>query len=274
MENWYIAIYVCVHLQYLWECFQHPFVVCFLFLLARSCIANHKYPVSLDPSSHVCEGYGLETMYPGFSVTSCNSAWLWANTYLSISKGGGGVLVEWESPVPSSGSVRNLPFALPEEQIWAMPFMVTQASWPRTCMKTSYVLEMQHFLGYQIKMNWTELKPWGGYVCAISLARSALSSVRKLMQNAWTSMSSIQSVPTASAGSSRSISVSSMPWSWGGAWLSSSQCFASSSGHEDMKWVASSSWAQQSLQDESPRVRPLLRELNLGSIRLQTVAAE
>jgi len=25
---------------------------------------------------------------------------------------------------------------------------------PRTCMKTSYVLEMQHFLGYQIK--WTE----------------------------------------------------------------------------------------------------------------------
>jgi len=28
---------------------------------------------------------------------------------------------------------------------------------PRTCMKTSYVLEMQHFLGYQIKTNWTEL---------------------------------------------------------------------------------------------------------------------
>jgi len=26
---------------------------------------------------------------------------------------------------------------------------------PRTCMKTSYQLEMQHFLGYQIKMNWT-----------------------------------------------------------------------------------------------------------------------
>jgi len=24
-------------------------------------------------------------------------------------------------------------------------------------MKTSYVVEMQHFLGYQIKMNWTEL---------------------------------------------------------------------------------------------------------------------
>jgi len=31
---------------------------------------------------------------------------------------------------------------------------------PRTCMKTSYVLEMQHFLGYQIKMNWTELNSW------------------------------------------------------------------------------------------------------------------
>jgi len=63
--------------------------------------------------------------------------------------GGGGVLVEWESPVPSSGSVLgsnptkafgffcwrvvclkkgNLPFALPEKQVWAMPFMVTQAS--------------------------------------------------------------------------------------------------------------------------------------------------
>jgi len=24
---------------------------------------------------------------------------------------------------------------------------------PRTCMKTSYVLEMQHFLGYQIELN-------------------------------------------------------------------------------------------------------------------------
>lgn len=39
VENWYIAIYVCVHLQCLWKCFQHPFVVCSLFLLARSCIA-------------------------------------------------------------------------------------------------------------------------------------------------------------------------------------------------------------------------------------------
>ena len=55
MENWYIellfwklcgcisgaCIYVCVHLQCLYisgECFQHPFVVCSLFLLARSCI--------------------------------------------------------------------------------------------------------------------------------------------------------------------------------------------------------------------------------------------
>jgi len=57
VENWYIetfvlwnlcgrmsraCIYVCVHLQRLCisgECFQHPFVVCSLFLLARSCIA-------------------------------------------------------------------------------------------------------------------------------------------------------------------------------------------------------------------------------------------
>lgn len=33
VENWYIPIYVCVHLQCLWECFQYPFVVCSLFPL-------------------------------------------------------------------------------------------------------------------------------------------------------------------------------------------------------------------------------------------------
>ena len=35
--------------------------------------------------------------------------------------------------------------------------MTSSPSQPRTCMKTSSVLEMQHFLGYQIKMKRTEL---------------------------------------------------------------------------------------------------------------------
>ena len=103
--------------------------------------------------------------------------------------GGSGVLVEWESPVPSSGSVlgsnptkafgfllkgvahwkkRNLPFALQEKQVWAMPFAVTRAisvmmSLPSPTNGAQDLHENllsigdTAFLGYQIKMNWTDL---------------------------------------------------------------------------------------------------------------------
>jgi len=55
-------------------------------------------------------------------------------------------------------------FALSEKQVWAMPllYLINWDKWAqwwchhhptlmglRTCMKTSTVLEMQHFLGYQ-----------------------------------------------------------------------------------------------------------------------------
>ena len=90
--------------------------------------------------------------------------------------GGSGALVEWESLVLSSwvswflwwGVVmsgdgrwafkRNLPF---KKQVWAVPFMVTQASSVmmssmglRTCTKTSY--GDAAVPGHQSKMNWTE----------------------------------------------------------------------------------------------------------------------
>jgi len=53
---------------------------------------------------------------------------------------------------PSRTSLSNALYGNVNSVMMSSP-SPTELMGPRTCMKTSYVLEMQHFLVYEIKMN-------------------------------------------------------------------------------------------------------------------------